>query len=197
MGKVGSMSKSKGKIKRTDEQWEADKALESDLFLKGYSYRKIRDKINERYKEMGIDIEISYQSVYNDIQKCLSEWKREQFTNIDQYVTQEIQALDNVAREAWEEWERSKRPKCKTKYRFKTAVEVQKETTTGDPSFLNVILNVQQRKARLLGYDSPLVVSIVGEKEKEKPKYDLSSVPADVLEKMADALQNGGEDEDK
>lgn len=101
MVKVGSMIKSQGKIKRTDEQWEADKALESELFLKGYSYRRIRDKINERYKEMGIDIQISYQSVYNDIQKCLSEWKREQFTNIDQYVTQEIQALDNVAREAW------------------------------------------------------------------------------------------------
>ena len=67
---------------------------------------------------------------------------------------------------------------------------MQKETTTGDPSFLNVVLNVQQRKARLLGYDSPLCVNLVGDKEKEKPKYDFSDVPEDVLEQLADSLQN-------
>lgn len=188
--KIGSMKRGQGRHSRTDEQTERDRSFASDLFLKGYSYRRIAEAINERNKSDEVPYTVTYQTVYNDIQFCLTQWKREQFDNIDQYITQELQSLDNVAREAWEEWEKSKRPKCKTKYILGKAKEVQKETTTGDPSFLNVVLNVQQRKARLLGYDSPLCINLVGDKEKEKHKYDFSDVPEDVLEQLADSLQN-------
>lgn len=77
-----------------------------------------------------------------------------------------VAELLEVRREAWEAWEKSKEASVKNKASRKAkgeGADAGTETTTertveekyGDPRFLSVILNCNEREARLLGLDAP------------------------------------------
>lgn len=108
----------------------------------------------------------------------LIEWKRERMENIDDYVTQELRKLDKMEVELWEAWERSKTGKLREKNRHNAKPrkvledgdnpeyygyeETTTETSAGNPRFLDLLLNVQQRRAKMLGFDAPIKVEIPG-----------------------------------
>lgn len=53
-------------------------------------------------------------------------------------------------------------------------------------------MNVQQRRAKMLGFDAPIKVDIPGLKENtnsDAPKYDVAAIPEDLLFAVADKLQ--------
>lgn len=147
--------------------------------------------------------------VYYDLQQCLIEWKRERLETIDEYVTQELRKLDKMEQQAWEAWEVSKTGKQRTKEKtnrgrpIKTDAtdgdpeyygydETTVETSAGNPRFLDLLLNIQQRRAKMLGFDAPIKIEIPGIKESingDAPKYDVSAIPEDLLFAVADKLQ--------
>lgn len=194
--------------KRTKEQQEHDIAFCSDLFLRGYTYRQIAIELNKHLEAKEMGYTIAHTMVYYDIQQALIEWKRERFDNIDDYITQEIKKLDKMEFELWEAWESSKTGKERIKSRnskkpnkvdaqvnepdYYGYTENATETSSGNPQFLNLLLNVQMRRAKLLGYDAPIKVDVANMRptENDKPKYDTSAIPDDVLFAMADKLQN-------
>ena len=54
-------------------------------------------------------------------------------------------------------------------------------------------MNVQQRRAKMLGFDAPIKVDIPGLKENtnsDAPKYDVAAIPEDLLFAVADKLQS-------
>lgn len=148
--------------------------------------------------------------VYYDLQQCLIEWKRERLDTIDEYVTQELRKLDKMEQQAWEAWEVSKTGKQRTKEKtnrgrpIKTDAtdgypiyygydETTVETSAGNPRFLDLLLNIQQRRAKMLGFDAPVKIEIPGYNagtEDDKPKYDATVIPKDLLFAVADKLQS-------
>lgn len=195
--------------KRTPEQQDADLLFCSDLFLRGYSYREIADALNRHLTEKEMGYTITFQMVYYDLQRALVEWKRERFENIDEYITQELKKLDKMEVEAWNAWEESKTGKRREKNRTsakprKVLTEEEKtadwygydetatETSAGNPRFLDLLLNVQQRRAKLLGYDAPVKMDLgMGRTDfEEKESYDVSAIPKDLLFAVVDQLQN-------
>ena len=90
--------------KRTKDQREFDLAFCSNLFLRGYTYREISERLNEENARRGVGYTITKQMVYWDMQQLLIEWKRERMENIDDYVTQELRKLDKMEVELWEAW---------------------------------------------------------------------------------------------
>lgn len=148
--------------------------------------------------------------VYYDLQQCLIEWKRERLETIDEYVTQELRKLDKMEQQAWEAWEASKTGKMRTKEKtnrgrpIKTDAtdgdpeyygydETTVETSAGNPRFLDLLLNIQQRRAKMLGFDAPVKIEIPGYNagtDDDKPKYDVKAIPDDLLFAVADKLQS-------
>lgn len=208
MDKLNKGRKPPGYNKRSEEQRIYDVRFCADLFLRGYSYREIADALNRDLSARGVGYTISFQMVYYDLQQCLIEWKRERLETIDEYVTQELRKLDKMEVELWEAWERSKTGKTREKNRqnakprkvledgdnpeYYGYEETTTETSAGNPRFLDLLLNVQQRRAKMLGFDAPIKIEIPGIKESingDAPKYDVSAIPDDLLFAVADKLQ--------
>lgn len=194
--------------KRTKDQREFDLSFCSNLFLRGYTYKEISERLNEENARRGVGYTISKQMVYWDMQQLLIEWKRERLDNIDDYVTQELRKLDKMEVELWEAWERSKTGKTREKNRqnakprrvledgdnpeYYGYEETTTETSAGNPRFLDLLLNVQQRRAKMLGFDAPIKVEIPGIEKSingDAPQYDVSAIPEDLLFAVADKLQ--------
>lgn len=208
MEKLNKGRKPPGYNKRSEEQRIYDVRFCADLFLRGYSYREIADALNRDLSARGVGYTISFQMVYYDLQQCLIEWKRERLETIDEYVTQELRKLDKMEVELWEAWERSKTGKLREKNRqnakprkvledgdnpeYYGYEETTTETSAGNPRFLDLLLNVQQRRAKMLGFDAPIKVEIPGIERSingDAPQYDVSAIPEDLLFAVADKLQ--------
>lgn len=213
MEKLNTGNKSRkpaGYNKRTEEQRDYDIAFCSNLFLRGYTYREIVAALNADLAKRNTGYTISLAMVYYDLQQCLIEWKRGRLDNIDEYVTQELRKLDAMEVQAWEAWEASKTGKQRTKEKtnrgrpIKTDAtdtdpeyygydETTVETSAGNPRFLDLLLNIQQRRAKMLGFDAPVKIEIPGYNagtEDDKPKYDATVIPKDLLFAVADKLQS-------
>ena len=210
LNKCNKSRKPAGYNKRTEEQRDYDIAFCSNLFLRGYTYREIVAALNADLAKRNAGYTISLAMVYYDLQQTLIEWKRERLDNIDDYVTQELRKLDTMEQQAWKAWEVSKTGKQRTKEKtnrgrpIKTDAtegdpeyygydETTVETSAGNPRFLDLLLNIQQRRAKMLGFDAPVKIEIPGYNagtEDDKPKYDAAAIPKDLLFAVADKLQS-------
>lgn len=179
--------------RRTPEQRENDLVFCTDLFLRGYSYRQISDLLNQRNEKMGLDYAIvPPMRVYKDLKQLLINWKREHEENIDLYITKELSKLDKIEAELWDAWERSKK-RIVSKIRQSGLKTERSETFAGNPRYLDLVLSVQQRRAKLLGLDAPVKVDLPNVNvsvDSSGPKYDISVIPNDMLFVIADKLQN-------
>lgn len=179
--------------RRTPEQRENDLVFCTDLFLRGYSYRQIADLLNQRNAKMGLDYAIvPPMRVYKDLKQLLINWKREHEENIDLYITKELSKLDKIEAELWDAWERSKK-RIVSKIRQSGLKTERSETFAGNPRYLDLVLSVQQRRAKLLGLDAPIKVDLPNANvsvDSSAPKYDISVIPNDMLFVIADKLQN-------
>lgn len=179
--------------RRTPEQRENDLVFCTDLFLRGYSYRQISDLLNQRNAKMGLDYAIvPPMRVYKDLKQLLINWKREHEENIDLYITKELSKLDKIEAELWDAWERSKK-RIVSKIRQSGLKTERSETFAGNPRYLDLVLSVQQRRAKLLGLDAPVRVDLPNVNvsvDSSGPKYDISVIPNDMLFVIADKLQN-------
>lgn len=179
--------------RRTPEQRENDLVFCTDLFLRGYSYRQIADLLNQRNAKMGLDYAIvPPMRVYKDLKQLLINWKREHEENIDLYITKELSKLDKIEAELWDAWERSKK-RIVSKIRQSGLKTERSETFAGNPHYLDLVLSVQQRRAKLLGLDAPVKVDLPNVNvsvDSSSPKYDISVIPNDMLFVIADKLQN-------
>ena len=168
--RVGGSRKQKGCSTRSTEQKATDVAFCADLFLKGYTYREISDKLNIHNKNQGRDYAISPQTVYVDMKNLLIEWKRENMGIIDEYVTRECRKLDKMEHELWESWDASK-----------------KKNGYGSPQYFDLLLSVQQRRAKLLGLDKPVKIKLDDPKSDET--YNVEVIPEELLYQVVDKLQ--------
>lgn len=179
--------------RRTPEQRENDLVFCTDLFLRGYSYRQIADLLNQRNAKMGLDYAIvPPMRVYKDLKQLLINWKREHEENIDLYITKELSKLDKIEAELWDAWERSKK-RIVSKIRQSGLKTERSEAFAGNPRYLDLVLSVQQRRAKLLGLDAPVKVDLPNVNvsvDSSGPKYDISVIPNDMLFVIADKLQN-------
>lgn len=179
--------------RRNPEQRENDLVFCTDLFLRGYSYRQIADLLNQRNAKMGLDYAIvPPMRVYKDLKQLLINWKREHEENIDLYITKELSKLDKIEAELWDAWERSKK-RIVSKIRQSGLKTERSETFAGNPRYLDLVLSVQQRRAKLLGLDAPVKVDLPNVNvsvDSSGPKYDISVIPNDMLFVIADKLQN-------
>lgn len=137
--------------------------IEAPLYKRGYSIRAIADEVKAR---LGLPT-LSTRTVHKDIQLLLAEWKEYRIANIDESIQLELERIDEVVREAWEAWDKSKtdyqrrraelkethnangnKPNIETKH-------VDEVVCFGDPRYLEVIHKNLAERRKLLGLYSP------------------------------------------
>ncbi len=147
------------------------------LYKRGYSYREIREEVMAR-----LDLQAySLQTVHKDVNRLLAEWRETRIENIDHAVQLELERIDEVIKEAWAAWDKSK-----TDYERKKAkqqgvpsggdgesgegvvtvkMEQQKEEVIcyGDPRYLEIIHKNSTERRKLLGLYSPEKKEITGD----------------------------------
>lgn len=114
-------------------------------------------------KQLGM----SKNAVHRAIRKARDEWRAQRIERIDEAVDKQERVLDRIAARAWQGWEAStgtaqeviteegERDGKPFKITRKKAVK-----QSGDPRFLAVITQVEQRRAALLGLDSPKTIDV-------------------------------------
>lgn len=111
---------------------------------------------------------LSMSTVKRELKVLQAEWQEAYREDIDVVKSRELRKLERLEAEALAEWERSKKD-----YQKKTVEErpgkgrmpggrfakVETSASLGDPRYLQAILAIHERRAKLLGTDKPLKIA--------------------------------------
>ncbi len=167
-----------------------------ELYKKGYSMRQIRAEVMQR---LGIS-SYSLGTVKKDVDGMLKEWRDERIRDTDSLVQIELSRIDDVTREAWDAWDKSKTDFEKKKSSQKGVVadgdgekdgdgdivttelqrRVEEMRCCGDPRYLDIIDKQSKERRKILGLYAP-----------EKQEITGSFSFADFLMKTAIVDENG------
>lgn len=121
----------------------------AQLYKRGYSYREIREEVMAR-----LDLQAySLQTVHKDVNRLLAEWRETRIDNTDLAVQLELERIDEVIKEAWAAWEKSK-----TDYERKKAK--QQGIPGGDAESGEggvVTVKMEQQRRRLFAMATPVI----------------------------------------
>ncbi|MDX2187768.1 MAG: hypothetical protein SFV32_12605 [Opitutaceae bacterium] len=129
--------KSPFKPKRTQADRLIDLRIIAQLAVRGYTMAEITLDLNSRRPYT-----LSRAQVYNDFHVLEEEWSKRANQSFAKLKNQELAKLDAVEAEAWTCWEASKA----------------QGNDKAEARFLAVILNVSDRRQKLLGIAAPQTV---------------------------------------
>lgn len=141
--------------------------IASKLYLRGYSFRAIREEVMRR-----LDLKTySLDTVKKDIDLLLKEWREERIDDMDASISLELARIDAIIVELWAQWEKSKQDTEKTATKKKgaakhsdgiTGIETQaiEETRAsvlglGNVAYISEIRAQLTERRKLLGLYSP------------------------------------------
>jgi hypothetical protein len=172
-------------LDREKDRWFAVK-----MVAQGMTYKQVAEKIHELNPEYTITAE----GVRLEVEKALVDWKRENMENIDAYIAKELWRINEIEKLVMENFEMSKKGFSPKDYaammkRGMTPDEVDEmykdRELAGDPKFLDILLNLQTQRMRLLGINKGNDVA-----QNTIVQYNFNNIGEDALEKMADMLQD-------
>jgi hypothetical protein len=156
------MPRNKGKRSRpkVDATRDARRAIIAQLMLRGVT------SMGELCKRA----KCSRPTLAKDLEAIRAEWRKEMVESFDYAKDQCLKVLEEIEREAWAEWDRSKLGAKKRLSRTtenETGGSTTEEETTerrcGDPRYLEVIIKCEERKTKLLGLDEPERIDLKGQ----------------------------------
>lgn len=109
--------------------------------------------------EQSLNVQISQPLVSYYARELMKEWLESSQKDVAEIKAGEIAFLDGLSKEVYAEWKRSKKnaetttkgTNSKGRFRsFKT------QGRTGNPDYINNLINISKRKADLLGLDAPI-----------------------------------------
>jgi lambda repressor-like predicted transcriptional regulator len=136
-----------GKPHRSPTQRAADAATIAALRLQGWMQADIA-------REVGL----SPATVKRELRKLETQWREQASEDLAAVKARELMKLERMEREAFRQWERSKRAHRKV---VKDGETTRKEVTgqTGDPRYLQTVVTIMDRRNRLLGLDMPTKIA--------------------------------------
>lgn len=191
--------KQRGSFRRK-EQKERDRAFIATLFVKNYSLLEMAERLHQYTTEAGDDYKLTPQQIWYDCKQILIEWKKTRLKDIDDYIDIELKKLDRIENELWLAWEKSKTGKYRKKIKGgelsadgqvsggKLKEQVLEETS-GNSKYLDLILDVMERRAKLLGYNAPLRLEVNRPADKEeKIQSPIERLPIELAMQVSNAL---------
>lgn len=149
----------KERIKR-EQQNRMD--IIAPLYRHGYTYREMQAEVKAR-----LDLKTyALSTLKQDVDRLVAEWRAQRMDDVDKNITMELARIDEMVREAWLAWEKSKEDYDQTSQKQKGVpnpdtmegiVTVQLERVTkgvqscGDVRYLEVINKLLIERRKLLG----------------------------------------------
>lgn len=136
---------------RTNEQKAADRKQIAALRLFGHSQDAIAEKTG-----------LSQATVSRDLAVVVEQWKSEAKGTMEEIKAKELAKLDELEKEAYAAWIGSKQETQKKVVEDRPGksggkfAKIETEKTNGDPRFLQALLAIQDRRAKILGFDVPV-----------------------------------------
>lgn len=169
---------------------EKDRWLAVKMVAQGATYQQVADKIHE----LNPEYTITKEGVRLEVEKALIDWKRENMENIDAYIAKELWRINEIEKIVMKNFEMSKKGFSPKDYaalmkRGMTPDEIDEmykdREMAGDPHYLDILLNLQTQRMRLLGINKGNDVA-----QNTIVQYNFNNIGEDTLEKMADMLQD-------
>lgn len=169
---------------------EKDRWLLVKWVADGMTYQEVADRLHE----LNPKYTLTKQAVHDEVEKALVDWKRENMDNIEAYIAKELWRINEIEKLVMQNFELSKKGFSPKDYaammkRGMTPEEVdemyKERELAGDPKFLDILLNLQTQRMRLLGINKGNDVA-----QNTIVQYNFNNIGEDALEKMADMLQD-------
>lgn len=178
-------------IRRTKGEMEEDKRYLALWYVQGYSQREMCQMISQvRGREYGSGV------ISGTLKKIREAWIEEYMPPYAEMQAKELARLDKMERELWDAWERSKRDaeaetveeshesgKDGVYDRNKTVRD--RAGRDGDPKFIEQILKVVDKRAKIVGLYQASKVEVDWRKEAEAAIGDGAS---EMFEEMVEHL---------
>lgn len=149
----------------------------AQLYKRGWSYREMQAEVMAR-----LDLKTySLRTVSKDINKLLEEWRETRIENFDYTVQLELQRIDDLIKEAWTAWDKSKEDYTQRMNKQKGVPQIDEETgeageistmyleqsqreinQCGDPRYLDIIHRLLIERRKILGLYSPEKHDVTG-----------------------------------
>jgi hypothetical protein len=150
----------------------------AQLLKRGFTVREMAEEIKSR-----LDLKTcSTSTVAADIKFLLAEWRQTSLMSTDEYVQLELQRIDDIIKESWDAWDKSKMSYEKKKAKqhgvptnpqgsgggsddnsiTMTGIEQSSELVSpcGDPRYLDIIHKAEIERRKLLGLYTPVKQNI-------------------------------------
>lgn len=148
--------------KRTGAQKLADRTFIANARIQGWSLPKIHAELNAARK--GI-YRLGMSQVYEDQKSIEAEWIANLKGDMDAWKAKELASLERMENELWHSWEKSKTQRRLARVVVKGTGEsapressVTTEDQDGDPRYLELIIKVQDRRAKMLGLNAAIKI---------------------------------------
>lgn len=129
--------------KFTKREVEARRARVMKAVLRGVSRAELAQQEN-----------VSTMQICYDIKAVRKEWRESRIDDCDTLITQQLEQLDDVIKEAWIDWDASREDTVITEINTDGDSKKAKRTTrtnTGNPAYLEKILKALDQKSELQG----------------------------------------------
>jgi len=162
---------------RTPAQKDADRQQVAKLSLEGLSTYAIAAQMN-----------VSQRTVWRDLEIIRKEWRDRSVEMIDEVKAKELAKLDKVEAEAWAAYWRSTTDREKRVAEMRPGpsggkfTKIETEGQAGDPRFLKIILDCQERRAKILGTDAPTKVAATNPDGTEERPFAMVAIPAQMTQ---------------
>lgn len=141
--------------KATKEQRNLRMDIIAPLFKRGYSYRNIREEVMSR-----LDLDTySLKTVKSDIDALLKEWRELRIANIDLSIQLELQRIDDLIKEAWDAWDKSKEDYERKSDSQDVAIEMEGCEEDGDGKIIPV--RARQKRESVRSFGDPRYLDII------------------------------------
>lgn len=163
--------KSKHTPKRNPVQIEEDLGLIADLYAQKLPQHEITRRLNEQRQGL---YELTRSAIARDIDKIRKRWRIEYTGTFNDALARELATIDKLEREAWEAWDRSKKPrqekgsgmeeetsgeaeegKAPAAGKRKKRSHLKQIDRDGEPRFLELVMSCVEKRSRILGLFAP------------------------------------------
>jgi len=183
-------------MKRTKIQREKDLTDLAVRYLRG-----------EYQADIAVSMGVTQATISNDLKELQVRWLAASVENMDEMKSRELAKVDNLEREYWEAWARSKEDaevntmkqrgeKITMNGKTKTTIvpvegTIRKEGQSGNPAFLKGVEWCIDKRCQLFGLDAPLKVEWM--KEVQAIGLDPGAIFDELVGRYVAALEAGGE----
>jgi predicted transcriptional regulator len=112
--------------------------------------------------EIAQHLGVTQGTVSNDLKAIRQQWRQSAVRDFDLAREEMLRSIETIKREAWDAWERSKKPQQEATVegeapRQKTRKRIRNQN--GDPRYLEIILRCGADQRAILGLDAPTKIA--------------------------------------